>query len=116
MCRRRTGGFQRLGVDPVCILHSDGDIQPCTETDRHPQDRGDVVQAMPVIQGLGRQGLHAADDGGGAEFQGETAVTVAMSVVREVIGKGVTGGAPPNPARHGKRGVRAGGRQGRQVQ
>ena len=37
-----------------------------------------------------------------------------MSGVREIFSEGITGGAPPNPERHDKRGVGAGGRQGRQ--
>ena len=52
-----------------------------------------------------------ADDGGGKDFQGETAGKVALPGVREGTGKGVAGGAPPNPARRDKQGVGVGGRR-----
>ena len=74
------------------------------------------MQAIPGIRGAGRRGLHTADDRGGKEFQGETAGTGALPGMREGIGKGVTGGAPPNPARRGKRGDGGGEQQGRQWQ
>ena len=76
------------------------------------QDRGDRVQAMPGRQVAGRRGVHTADDGGGTDFQGETVRTGALPGVWEETGKGVTGGAPPKSARHSKRGVGEGGRQG----
>ena len=60
---------------------------------------------MSVSQGAGRRGVHTADGGGGTEFQGETTGMGALTGVREVIGEGVTGGAPPNPERRGERGV-----------
>ena len=69
------------------------------------------MQAMPGIRGTGSQGLHTADERVKAELQGETEVAGAMPRVREGDGGGVTGGAPPNPARRGKRGVRTGGRR-----
>ena len=71
---------------------------------------GGGVQAMPVSRGAGRRGLHTAYDRVGTQFQGETAGTGALTGVREGTGKGVDGGAPPNPARRVKRGVGAGGR------
>ena len=72
--------------------------------EKHPQDRGDGIQTMPGSRGTGRQGLHTADDGGGAvDFQGDTAVTGALPIVWEVIGEGVTGDAPPNSAWRGER-------------
>ena len=67
-------------------------------------------------QGTGRQGLHKADDGGGAELQGEAAVKGDLSRAHEEPIKGVTGGAPPKTEQCDKRGVRAGGRRGRKGQ
>ena len=58
---------------------------------------------------MGRQVLHMADDRVGDEFQGDKAGTGALPGVREGIGKGVTGGAPPNPSRRGEGGLGAGG-------
>ena len=40
---------------------------------------------------------------GRAELKGETSGTGAINGVREGGGKGVTSGAPPNPARRGER-------------
>ena len=71
---------------------------------------------MPGNRGVGRRGLQTANYGGGAKLQGETAVEGDLPGVREELGKGVTGGAPPNLAWIGKRGVGVGGRRGRQVQ
>ena len=62
---------------------------------------------MPGIQGEGRRGPHIGDDRGGTEFQGGTAGMGALPGLREVTRKGITGGAPPNLAQHGKRGVGA---------
>ena len=56
-----------------------------------------------------RQVLHTSDDRVGTEFQGETEVTGSLHRVQEGIVEGVTGGAPPNPARHGERGAGVGG-------
>ena len=81
--------------------------------DKRPKDRGDGVQDIPGSRGAGRRGINTEDDGGGTEFQGYTEKTGALPISREGIGKGVTGGAPPNPSRRGKRGVGVGGRQGR---
>ena len=69
---------------------------------------------MPGRQGTGRQGLHTEDNGGGTEFQGETAGTGTLTGVRGGNREGVTGGALPNPARRDERGVGAGGKQGSQ--
>ena len=71
---------------------------------------------MPGIWDLVRRGPHTAYYGGGVDFQGEAAGAGALPVVREGIGKRVTGSALPNPVRRGKRGVSAGGRQGSQGQ
>ena len=48
------------------------------------------------------------------EFQVETVGVGALPEVWEVTSEGVTGGAPPNPARRGKSGVGAGGQGGSQ--
>ena len=45
------------------------------------------------------------------ELQGEAAGAGALSGVREQLVEGVTGCAPPNPSRHGKREDGAGGIQ-----
>ena len=74
------------------------------------------MQAILGIWGAGRGRLHMADDRVGTGFQGDTAVTGAMTGVREGIYKGFTGGAPPKPTRRGKRGIGSGGRQGRRRQ
>ena len=71
------------------------------------------MQAILAIRGAGRQVLHTADDRVRTEFQGEIAVTGALYGVREIIGKGFTGGAPPKPAQSGQKGVGSEGRQGR---
>ena len=82
-------------------------------TDKRPQDRGGGVRDMTGNRGAGRQVLHLEDDMGGEELQGAAAAAAAMSGVREGIDKGVTGDAPPNPARRGERGVGVRGRQSR---
>ena len=79
---------------------------------KHPQNCGDGVQAIPGGQGVCRRGLHTTDDRGKAEFQGESAGTGAMLGVRKGSGKGVTGVALPNSEQRGEREVRTGGRQG----
>ena len=79
---------------------------------KHPQDCGNGVEAMPGNRGAGRRGLHTADDRVSTEFQGETVGTGAMNRVREGSGKWVTCGAPPNPERNGKREGVIGGQQG----
>ena len=63
------------------------------------------MQALPGGRGEVRQGLQLEDDRRGEELQGAEAGSGAMPIVREVVGKDVTGDAPPNPARRGKRGV-----------
>ena len=55
------------------------------------------MQVIPVSRGVGRQGLHPEDDRGGEELQGAAAVAAAIPGVREGVGKGVTGDAPPKP-------------------
>ena len=50
---------------------------------------------------MGRISLHTEDERRGKYFQGDTAVMGDLPGVREGTGEGVTGGAPPNPARHG---------------
>ena len=68
---------------------------------------------MPNSRGAGRRGLHTANNRGGTELKGEAAGEGSLSRVWEGLGKGVTGGAPPNPARRAERGVGARGRRGR---
>ena len=79
--------------------------------DKRYLNLGDGVPTILGIQGMGRRGLHTENDGRGAELQVEAEGEGAISRVREGISKGVTGGAPPNPAGRGKRGVGAGGRR-----
>ena len=55
------------------------------------------MKSIPVIRVAVRRGLNTTDDGGGTEFQVDTAGMGALPRVRGVIGEGVTGGAPPNP-------------------
>ena len=81
--------------------------------DKRPQDHGYVVQAIPVRRGVVRRGLHPENNRGGEEIQGVVAGAGGMTGVREVVGKGVTGDAPPNPARRGERGVGIRWQQGR---
>ena len=69
--------------------------------DKHLQECGDSVQAMSGSRGAVRQGLHPEDDGVGEELQVAAAGAGAMPRVREGLGKGVTGDALQNPARHG---------------
>ena len=66
---------------------------------------------MLGIQGTGRQSLHKVDDWGGAQLPGEAAGAHALSIVSKCLSEGVTCGASPNPAQHGKRGVGVGGQQ-----
>ena len=56
---------------------------------------------VPNSRGVGRISLHTEDDSRGKYFQGDTAGMGDLPGVREGTGEGVTGGAPPNPARHG---------------
>ena len=73
--------------------------------DKRPQDHGYVVQAIPVRRGVVRRGLHPENNRGGEDIQGVVAGAGGMTGVREVVGKGVTGDAPPNAARRGERGL-----------
>ena len=65
---------------------------------------------------MDRQTLYPVDGRGGEELQVEAVGVVSLPIVREGIGKGVTGCSPPNPARSGKGGFRAGRRWGRRRQ
>ena len=60
---------------------------------------------MKGSRGMGRLGLHSADDRVGMEFQGKVAGASALPGVQEVIDKGIIGVVPPNPSHRGKRGV-----------
>ena len=65
LCGRRTGGFHRPMVDPVCILYADRDLWPGISSGKRPQDRGGGMQAILGIRGAGRRVLHTEDDRGG---------------------------------------------------
>ena len=103
------GGLHRPVVAPDCARCADGYLQLGRAADKHSKNRGDGVPAMPGGQGAVRRGLHTENDRGGTELQGEAVVEGDISILREGICKGVTGGAPPNPARRGKMGVGEGG-------
>ena len=64
---------------------------------------------MPGRRGKGRLSLYPEDDKGKEEIQGDTAGVGELPRVREGIDEGVTGCAPPNPARRGKGGTGTGG-------
>ena len=87
-----TGLFDRVG------------LKKCQE------NRGDGVPPIPDGRGTGRQSLYPEDDGDGEELQGATVGVGELPGVREGLGKGITGCAPPNPARRGEWGTGAGGR------
>ena len=67
---------------------------------------------MPGSRRAGRRGIYTEYDRVSTEFQGEAPGTGAMPGVIEGSVKGVTGGAPPNSARHDEREVGTGGRRG----
>ena len=60
-----------------------------------------------------RRSLHTEDSGREAELTGEAVGAGTLSRVWEGLSEGVTGCTPPNPELRGKRGGRAGGRQGK---
>ena len=68
---------------------------------------------MPGDRGTGRQSLYLADDRGGEKPQGEAAGAGELPGVREGLGEGVTGCAPPNPTRHREGGTGEEGRRRR---
>ena len=71
---------------------------------------------MTGIWVAGRRDLNMEYYKGGVELQVLGAGAGAMPIVREVVGKGVTGDASPNPAGRSKRGVGIKGQRGRRGQ
>ena len=83
---------------------------------KHQENLGYGLPTTPGGRGTGRRSLHTADDGGRAELPGEAAFAGALYIVQEVLSEGVTGCATPNLERRGKRGIGAGGKQGKRGQ